>query len=225
MREIILDTETTGLDPDAGHRLIEVACLELSNHLPTGRSFHRYLNPERAVDDEAVKVHGLTTDFLKDKPLFTEIVSEFLAFIDDARLVIHNAEFDLKFLNAELGRLGFSPIALRRAVDTVQLARRKFPGQPASLDALCARFGIDNAHRTLHGALLDAELLSEVYVELVGGRQASMLLASDEPGNVASVLRIDRPLRPKREFAPTADELAAHANLVASLKNPIWSAA
>ena len=131
MREIILDTETTGLDPDAGHRLIEVACLELSNHLPTGRSFHRYLNPERAVDDEAVKVHGLTTDFLKDKPLFTEIVSEFLAFIDDARLVIHNAEFDLKFLNAELGRLGFSPIALRRAVDTVQLARRKFPGQPA----------------------------------------------------------------------------------------------
>jgi DNA polymerase III subunit epsilon len=225
MREIILDTETTGIDPEAGHRVIEIACLELTNHLPTGRKYQCYLNPEREVDSEAVQVHGLTTEFLKDKPLFTEVVSEFLAFIGDARLVIHNAEFDVKFLNAELTRLGFAPIALRRAVDTVQLARRKFPGQPASLDALCGRFNIDNTHRTLHGAMLDAELLSEIYIELVGGRQATMLLASEEPVAAAAIIQIDRQVRPKRAFAPTPEELVAHAALIAELKSPIWATA
>ena len=165
---------------------------------------------------------GAVRVFLADKPLFADKAAEFLEFLGEDQLVIHNAQFDIGFLNAELERAGHKKLS-NPYIDTVSVARRKFPGQPASLDALCARFGIDNAHRTLHGALLDAELLSEVYVELVGGRQASMLLASDEPGNVASVLRIDRPPRPKREFAPTADELAAHAKLVASLKNPIWS--
>ncbi|MBL8838599.1 MAG: DNA polymerase III subunit epsilon, partial [Alphaproteobacteria bacterium] len=177
MREMILDTETTGLDP-AEHRLVEIACIELVNHLPTGRSFQRYLNPEREMTEEAQRIHGLTDEFLADKPKFADIVDEFLEFVGDAALVIHNADFDMGFLNAELARTKRPAIDRARATDTVTLARRKFPGQPASLDALCQRFAIDNTRRTLHGALLDAELLAEVYLELIGGRQATMMLVA-----------------------------------------------
>jgi DNA polymerase-3 subunit epsilon len=227
MREIVLDTETTGLDPDAGHRLIEIAAIELVNHLPTGRKLQRYLNPERDITAEAQAIHGLTAAFLADKPVFAEIVAELLEFIGESRLVIHNAEFDLKFLNAELKLLGFPPLQLTRCVDSVQLARRKFPGAPASFDALCQRFNIDNAHRTLHGALLDAELLAEVYLELIGGRQSHLLLEGEEalpgmPGAGIAIPRAARPGRTVRVHAPSEDEFAAHAALLAKLKNPIW---
>lgn len=222
VREIVLDTETTGLDPDAGHRLVEVACLELVNHLPTGRSFRRYVNPERDMPEEALAVHGLTKNFLSTQPLFGAIATELLEFIGDAPLVIHNAEFDLKFINAELARLGLPPIPSRRAIDTVQMARRKFPGSPASLDALCTRFSVDNSGRTVHGALLDAQLLSEVYLELVGGRQATIELVADA-GLEMKIIARERPLRPARPHQPSAEENAAHTALLQRLKNPIWA--
>jgi len=226
MREIVFDTETTGLDPEAGHRIIEIAAIELVNHLPTGRNFHRYVNPEREIAPEAQAIHGMKLSDLADKPVFAGIVSELLEFLGDARLVAHNAEFDVKFLNAELKALGFPPVPIARALDTVQMARRKFPGAPASLDALCQRFGVDNAHRTLHGALLDAELLSEVYLELIGGRQAAMLLeAGTDTGGLimAPIVARQRPPREVRLHAPTPEELAAHAALLAKLKNPLWA--
>ncbi|MBI3453031.1 MAG: DNA polymerase III subunit epsilon [Rhodospirillales bacterium] len=222
MREIVLDTETTGLDPGAGHRVVEIACLELVNHLPTGEKFQRYLNPEREMPPDAQAVHGLTDEFLKAQPVFAAVVDEFLGFIGNDRLIIHNAEFDIGFINAELARLGFTALDRRRAIDTVQLARRKFPGSPASLDALCSRFNIDNSERTLHGALLDAELLSEVYLELIGGRQSAMELGA--AGAAAQVPAANRPVRPSRPHAPSADESAAHAALLGRLKNPLWSA-
>src|SRR5258708_15746354 len=187
MREIVFDTETTGLDLEAGHRIIEIAAIELVTHLPTGRSFHRFVNPECEVHAEPRAIHGITTADLADKPVFAEIVSELLEFMGDGRLIAHNAEFDVKFVNRELKALGFPPIPMARAIDTVQMARRKFPGAPASLDALCQRFGIDNTHRTLHGALLDAELLSEVYLELIGGRQAAMILDATAETNLIVV--------------------------------------
>ncbi len=223
MREIVLDTETTGLDPAAGHRLVEVACLELMHHLPSGRVFQRHLNPEREVPEEATRIHGLTGEFLADKPLFREVASALLAFIGEAPLVIHNAEFDLGFLNAELARIGGAPIARARAIDTVQLARRKFPGAPASLDALCSRFAIDNSGRDFHGARLDAELLCEVYLELIGGRQATMELAAKSPagGPGPGGQATRRPARAPR--GPSRQELAAHERFVAGLKNPIWT--
>jgi len=230
MREIVLDTETTGLDPTAGHRLVEVAAIELVNHLPTGRKFQRYLKPDCEMSPEAQAVHGLTLTFLADKPVFSEIVAELLEFLGDAKLVIHNAEFDLKFLNAELKLLGFPAVPSARAIDTVQMARRKFPGAPASLDALCQRFSIDNTHRTLHGALLDAELLSEVYLELVGGRQSHLSLERDEMVPITAAgaaIRVDvaaRKGRVPRIDTPNEAELAAHAALLAKLKNPIWTA-
>ncbi len=226
MREIVFDTETTGLDPEAGHKIIEIAAIELVNHLPTGRNFHRYVNPERDIAPEAQAIHGMKLSDLADKPVFAGIVSELLEFLGDARLVAHNAEFDVKFLNAELKALGFPPVPMARALDTVQMARRKFPGAPASLDALCQRFGVDNAHRTLHGALLDAELLSEVYLELIGGRQAAMLLdAGSETGGLimAPIVARQRPPRDVRPHAPTAEELAAHTALLAKIKNPLWA--
>src|SRR5690606_23486385 len=168
IREIVLDTETTGFEPSEGHRLVEIGCVELVNHLPTGRTFHEYFNPGRDVPADAVRIHGLTTEFLQDKPLFTEKVGDFLDFIGDATLVIHNAEFDMKFINAELKWAGFpKPLPMSRVVDTLLIARQKFPGQPANLDALCRRFKIDNSSRTFHGALLDSELLAEVYLELL----------------------------------------------------------
>ncbi|WP_428513758.1 DNA polymerase III subunit epsilon [Roseovarius sp.] len=177
MREIVLDTETTGFDPEQGDRIVEIGAVELFNHMPTGRRYHEYINPERSMPQEAFEVHGLGDDFLRDKPVFSKIAQSFVDFIGDAKLVIHNAAFDMKFLNAELGWLKMPRIPWEQAVDTLDIARRKFPGSPASLDALCRRFGIDNSSRTLHGALLDSEILAEVYLELIGGRQPDFALA------------------------------------------------
>ena len=171
MREIVLDTETTGLDPATGDRIVEIGAVELLNHLPTGKTFHKYLNPERNMPEEAQAVHGLTEEFLKDKPVFSQIVDDFLTFIKDSKLVIHNASFDMKFINAELVLVGKTTLPIDIAIDTLGIARKKYPGSPASLDALCRRFNIDNSARTLHGALLDSEILAEVYLELIGGRQ------------------------------------------------------
>jgi DNA polymerase-3 subunit epsilon len=225
MREIVLDTETTGLNAANGDRIIEIACLELVNHLPTGRQFQRYLNPERAVSSDALAIHGLSDEFLADKPKFAEIVEELFAFIGDSPLVIHNAEFDIGFVNAELTRMERPSLPLERATDTVGIARRKFPGAPASLDALCRRFGIDNSARTKHGALLDAELLAEVYLELVGGRQAGLELVAEGVVTIEAAPAVANGgagIRPPRVHAPTAEELARHAALVAALVDPIW---
>ena len=177
MREIVLDTETTGLDPEDGHRIVEIGAVELFNHLPTGQSFHRYINPERPMPPEAQEIHGLDDRFLADKPPFAAVVEEFLTFLGDARLIIHNASFDMRFINAELRRAGRPVLGGERALDTLAMARSRFPGAPSSLDALCRRFGIDNSAREKHGALLDSELLAEVYLELVGGRQPDFALA------------------------------------------------
>ena len=220
MREIVLDTETTGLDPESGHRIVEIGCIELMNRLPTGKTFQVYLNPERDMPSAAFEVHGLSEQFLSDKPKFAEVCDSFLSFVGDAPLVIHNAAFDLRFVNAELARLDKPPFMMTRAVDTVDLARRKFPGSPANLDALCKRFNVDNSARTKHGALLDAELLAEVYLELVGGRQATLGLAGSEMEMVVEMAA--GPRRAPRPHAATADELAAHEALLAKLKNPIW---
>jgi DNA polymerase III subunit epsilon len=225
MREIVLDTETTGLDPFQGHRLVEIGCVELINGIPTGQHFHCYINPERDVPSEAAAVHGLTADFLKDKPLFAEIADDLVAFIGEAPLVAHNALFDLGFLNAELERAGRMLMPRERLVDTLLLARRKHPAGPNRLDDLCARYGIDNSRRTKHGALLDAEILAEVYVELIGARQAQLILVDTEAGPsavVAGALAIrvrPQPLAPRL----TADERAAHSSFVATLGEvAIW---
>jgi len=223
MREIVLDTETTGLDPSDGHRVVEIACLELSNHIPTGRHYQVYLNPEREMPADAVAVHGLTGQFLADKPRFPDIVEKFLEFVGDAPLVIHNAEFDMRFLNAELTRAGKPGLDYTRAVDTLLLARQKFPGAPASLDALCKRFAVDNSARNLHGALLDVELLASVYLELIGGRQAGLeLVASRARARTLSVVG-ERQARPPRLHAASEAELAAHAELLKQLREPIWN--
>ncbi|WP_297769397.1 DNA polymerase III subunit epsilon [uncultured Roseovarius sp.] len=178
MREIVLDTETTGFEPETGDRIVEIGAVELYNHMPTGVTFHKYINPQRAMPDEAFAVHGLGDDFLRDQPLFADVAEEFLDFVRDAKLVIHNAAFDMKFLNAELGWLKLPQLPWAQAIDTLAIARSKFPGSPASLDALCRRFQIDNSSRTLHGALLDSEILAEVYLELIGGRQPDFALSS-----------------------------------------------
>ncbi len=219
MREIVVDTETTGLSPAAGHRIVEIGCLELVNHVPTGSVFHEYLNPERSVPEEALRIHGLTDEFLAAKPSFEAVADAFLEFVAGSRLIIHNAEFDLGFLNAELARAGRG--ALRNGVvDTVALARKKYPGGQASLDALCRRFAIDNSERTKHGALLDAELLAEVYLELIGGRQPGLTF-----GTRAAVVEdaaAGLPRREPRRHEPTADELAAHEAFLDTLENPVW---
>lgn len=221
-REIVLDTETTGLDPLRGDRLIEIGCVELYNRIPTGREFHCFINPERDVPAEAEAVHGISTAFLQDKPLFAAVAGEFLEFISEDTLVIHNAQFDMGFLNAELKRIGKGLIAFDRVVDTLQLARRKHPAGPNNLDALCKRYGIDNSKRTKHGALMDSLLLAEVYVELLGVRQATLGLARgsenrDGGGDRKSVRQV---LPPRPEALPsrlTADDEAAHAAFVESL--------
>jgi len=226
MRELVVDTETTGLDPVAGHRVVELACVELVNHLPTGRSFQSYLNPQRDMPTDAFAVHGLSAEFLADKPVFGSVAAGFLEFIAGDPLVIHNAEFDLKFLNAELGLAGHAALPFTRVVDTLALARRRFPGAPASLDALCKRFEIDNAHREKHGALLDAELLAQVYIELIGGRQPGLELtavaAVAAGGAAAPGPAQRRGTRPPRSHAPSTEELAAHEAFVAALGDAIW---
>jgi DNA polymerase-3 subunit epsilon len=225
MREIVLDTETTGLDPAQGHRLVELGCIELLNRIPTGSTFHRYLNPEREVPAEAFAIHGLSAEFLQDKPRFIEICDEFLAFIGDAPLVIHNAGFDHGFLCAELKRVERALIARERLIDTLMLARRKHSAGPYSLDALCARYGIDNSRRTKHGALLDAEILAEVYVELIGARQAQLGLAEtrEHRGNgVGGAMGLRERLMPLTPRLSEADR-AAHADFVTSLGNEaVW---
>ena len=225
MREIVFDTETTGLDPLQGHRLIEIGCIELVNRFPSGRVFHRYLNPERDVPAEAYAVHGLSNDFLRDKPFFSEVADDLIAFIDDASLVAHNALFDLSFLNAELDRCAKATIARDRLVDTLMLARRRHPAGPNSLDHLCARYGVDNSRRTKHGALLDAELLAEVYIELIGGRQASLILVDTSRATAMSANGAPIMLRRPEPIAPrlTDDERQAHALFVANLgEKAIW---
>lgn len=221
MREVVLDTETTGLDPLAGHRIVEVGCIELLNTVATGRTFQLYLNPERDMPTGAQDVHGLSDAFLADKALFADKVEELLAFIGDSPLVIHNAQFDLGFLNAELERAGRPKIG-NAYVDTVSMARRKFPGQRASLDALCERFGVDSSGRIRHGALLDAELLAAVYLELSGGRQRDLGLAPEMPVTVGIMGMPAGPVRPARPHFASPAELAAHVAFLVQLSDPLW---
>ncbi|BDW90958.1 MULTISPECIES: DNA polymerase III subunit epsilon [Thalassospira] len=231
MREIVLDTETTGLDPYADHRLVEIGCIELINHMPTGRQYHQYINPQRPMPKEAFDVHGLGDEFLKDQPVFAEVADDFIEFIgEDSVLVIHNASFDMKFLNAELEWLNKPRIAMERALDTVQMARKKFPGSPVSLDALCRRFKIDNSNRTLHGALLDSDLLAQVYLELLGGRQHGLSLDpnalngdQDEDNGGRRVLGPRGNRLEPRPHVISDEELAAHrAYIEAKVKDALW---
>lgn len=231
LREIILDTETTGLDPRDGHRIIEIGCLELINHFPSGSTFHQYLDPERDVPKEAEAVHGISSAMVRGKPLFAAIAGPFLEFIADDRLVIHNAGFDMGFVNAELAKAGHKPIGMDRVIDTLALARRKHPGAPASLDALCKRYQIDNSRRDKHGALLDSELLAEVYLELIGGHQTKLELVSAQARETAGTGGASR--RKRRAAAPqrpsplpprlTEAEIAAHRAFIATLKDPLWN--
>ena len=223
MREIVLDTETTGFKPSDGHRIVEIGCVELHNHVPTGGTFHKYINPERDMPTEAFQVHGLSMGFLSDQPVFSEVVGEFLEFVGDTKLVIHNAGFDMAFINAELKTLGFAPIPMSQAIDTVRMARDKFPGAQASLDALCRRFNIDNSARTKHGALLDAELLAEVYLELMGGRQRGFGLTADaDEGGSMATAPVERVARPARSHDASEEELAAHRKFLERLTKPVW---
>ena len=225
MREVVLDTETTGLDPADGHRLLEIGAIEIIHQSATGKSFHVLMNPERDVPEEAARVHGYTAKILRDKPLFAEVVDEFLAFVGHAPIVIHNADFDLRFMNAELARVGRAPIATDRVVDTLALARKKHPGLPNSLDALCDRYRIDRSRRVRHGALLDAEILVEIYLELTGGRQRSLMFV-DEPPNAFPLIIL--PLARREARAPrveliSVEEAAAHAEHVSTLgATAIW---
>jgi DNA polymerase-3 subunit epsilon len=231
MREIIFDTETTGLDPRTGDRMVEIGCVEMVGRVETGRTFHAYFNPERDMPIEAERVHGLSSDFLATKPRFAELADDLLEFLGDAPLVAHNAGFDFGFLNNELERIGRAPIDMERMVDTVALARKKHPGAKNSLDALCTRYGIDRSHRVKHGALLDAELLAQVYVELTGGRQIGLGLAESETVvelsattiTATGTARADRPARPPRPHAPSVEELERHRAFVAGIENAIWS--
>lgn len=229
MREIVMDTETTGLSPNEGHRIVEIGCVELLNHVPTGKVYHQYINPERDMPEEAFAVHGLSAERLRPEPVFARIGDAFLDFIGDANLVIHNASFDMKFLNAELTAMGRPPLPWERAIDTLAIARKRFPGSPSSLDALCRRFGIDNSSRTLHGALLDSEILAEVYLELIGGKQPDFALSgaprrSDRPdpspGQPQEIGARPRPL--KSRLSP--EEKAAHDAFVESLgETAVWT--
>lgn len=227
MREIIFDTETTGLDPKGGDRMVEIGCIEMMNRVGTGKTFHAYFNPERAMPSEAEAVHGLSDAFLADKPLFSDRADELLAFLGDSPLVAHNAGFDFGFLNNELRICGRSEISLDRMVDTVAIARVRHPGAKLSLDALCTRYGIDRSHRTKHGALLDAELLAQVYVELNGGRQIGLELVADKSETlvqVSSVATRERKLRPARPHQASDEEIAVHSEFLKSLSAPLWGA-
>ncbi len=227
MREIVLDTETTGFEPNEGDRIVEIGAVELWNHMPTGKTYHQYINPQRSMPKSAFEVHGLGDEFLADKPVFKTIAADFINFIQDSTLVIHNASFDMKFLNAELKWINQPAIPMSQALDTLAIARRKFPGSPASLDALCRRFGIDNTSRTLHGALLDSEILAEVYLELIGGRQPGFGLQSEtgsvgnsEKAKTAPVQKRPKALAPKL----TDKETAAHTAFVKAMGDgALWN--
>lgn len=226
MREIVFDTETTGLDPKTGDRLVEIGCIELVNRVPTGRTFHAYFNPERPMPLEAEQVHGLNDAFLADKPRFHEMVLDLLEFLAESPLVAHNAQFDFGFLNFELGACGHPVLSLERMIDTLALARRRHPGAKHSLDALCTRYGVDRSHRVKHGALLDAELLAQVYVELTGGLQIGLQLAADRPVQAIEVVRVQplhREFRAPRPHAASAEELARHKAFVQTLESPLWT--
>jgi DNA polymerase-3 subunit epsilon len=226
MREIIFDTETTGLDPQGGDRLVEIGCIEMINRVVTNQTFHAYFNPDRDMPAAAEAVHGLSAAFLADKPRFAERADEFLDFIGDSPLVAHNAGFDFGFINAELKMIGKPPVSHDRMIDTVALARVRHPGAKLSLDALCSRYGIDRSHRTKHGALLDSELLAQVYVELTGGRQIGLELAADsQDALVASVVTVtrERTYRPPRPHTASPEELAAHAAFLETVKSPLWT--
>src|SRR5210317_2579099 len=228
MREIVMDTETTGFDPESGDRIVEIGGVELFNHVPTGNVYHQYINPERSMPQEAFEVHGLGDDFLRDKPVFSKIAQDFLDFVGDAKLVIHNASFDMKFLNAELKWIGKPALPWEQAIDTLAIARKKFPGSPASLDALCRRFNIDNSSRTLHGALLDSEILAEVYLELIGGRQPDFGL-SDQQSKTSTDGSQSPDWRPAPRPKPLASRLsdkekAAHETFIAALgSDALWT--
>ena len=229
MREIVMDTETTGLSPAEGHRIVEIGCVELFNHVPTGKVYHQYINPERDMPAEAFAVHGLSEERLRPEPVFAKIGDAFLEFIGDAKLVIHNASFDMKFLNAELKAMGRPTLPWDQAIDTLAIARKRFPGSPSSLDALCRRFGIDNSSRTLHGALLDSEILAEVYLELIGGKQPDLVLSGapkqqtgTQSANRPTVTVGKRPTPLKSRLSP--EEKAAHDAFVESLgESAVWT--
>ena len=221
MREIVLDTETTGRDPLKGDRIVEIGCIELVNLMQTGRHLHLYINPERDIPAEVVAIHGITNEMVANKPVFAEIAGEFMDFIGNDPLVIHNASFDMGFLNMELSRLGFTPMPASRAIDTLMMARQRFPGSPASLDALCKRFGIDNTNRSLHGALIDSDLLAQVYLELKGGREPGLGLTNQRQ-SLSIEQRQNRPVRPARPHQATPEELALHQAMVGKLKNALW---
>ena len=227
LREIVFDTETTGFDFKRGDKLVEIGAIELINHIPTGRTYHQYINPERDVPEDALKVHGLTYDFLKDFPVFEKIAQDFIDFIgEDGILVAHNATFDVNFINYQLGELGYNTYSFDRVVDTLEIAKLKFPGQRNNLDVLCKRFGIDNSKRTFHGALLDAELLAEVYLELLGGAEPTMDLASgiDNKKNIANgIIELKREYREPRKFVISQEEYDNHRSFLESnITNPIW---
>ncbi|MDC0116145.1 DNA polymerase III subunit epsilon [Octadecabacter sp.] len=240
MREIVLDTETTGFEPSEGDRIVEIGAIELLNHMPTGRTYHQYINPKRSMPEGAFGIHGIGPDLLeppkdpkpgqvtlRDKPIFSDIAQAFVDFVGDAKLVIHNAAFDMKFLNAELGWVQRKPLPMDQALDTLMMARKKFPGSPASLDALCRRFGIDNSNRTLHGALLDSEILAEVYLELIGGRQPDLVMAGQTEVKVNTVENTDWRAQPRPTPLPPkikAAEVDAHAAFIKTLGDaPLWN--
>ena len=222
MREIALDTETTGLNPSAGHRMVEIGCVEMQGRIRTGNVFHIYLNPERDMPAEAQKVHGLSAEFLSDKPLFIEAADKFLDFLADSPLVIHNASFDMGFINHELSLIKRPPLSMERTIDTVKIARERFPGSPANLDALCRRFEIDLSERSFHGALLDAELLADVYLELMGGRQSSLTLEQKSTQQHNGQERSALSHFPYREFPVSTEELSLHEAFLEELTEPLW---
>lgn len=226
MRHIVLDTETTGFNAETDDRIVEIGALELINYVPTGRTFHYYVNPERDIPEAVTKIHGITNEMVRDKPIFAEIGGLFMDFIGDDKMVIHNAEFDMRFLNAELGRLGFPKMPMTRAIDTLALARGLFPGAPNSLDALCKRYNVDNSGRTFHGALLDSQLLAEVFLELAGGRQPELLAGGKI--NAMSLQQSDEPqeigtLWPARTFDISKDEEIAHQKMIEGIKEALWA--
>jgi len=221
MREIVLDTETTGLDPSFGHRIVEIGCVELFNRLPTGEVFHVYINPDRSMPEAAFNIHGLSSDFLKTKPVFSEVVNQFLEFIKGSPLIIHNAAFDLAFINAELTKLKKPSLNGNKIIDTIPLAKKKFPGAPVNLDALCRKFHIDLTKRDIHGALLDANLLASVYLELIGGRQQGFLLTETKDTSSDNFVKSMK-VRPSRLYEPNKEEKRIHINFIKKLNNSLW---